>query len=238
MKRSEEAVVLAGGLGTRLRSVVSGVPKPLAPVAGRPFLAWLLDRLAGQGVRRVVLATGYLANKVEAEVGSCWSGMEIVYSVESEPLGTGGALMQAIARLQGQSLHVCNGDTWLRFSLRELEQATERQQALAGMALARVPDTARYGAVSVQGDRVLSFQEKGRVGPGFINAGSYFLPARGLDALNSLGSAGAFSLENAFLYPLAGRGQLAATVDTSGFIDIGVPEDYAVAQTLFASARE
>ncbi|MBN8799731.1 MAG: NTP transferase domain-containing protein, partial [Stenotrophomonas nitritireducens] len=74
MKRSEEAVVLAGGLGTRLRSVVSDVPKPLAPVAGRPFLAWLLDRLAGQGVRRVVLATGYLANKVEVEVGSCWSG--------------------------------------------------------------------------------------------------------------------------------------------------------------------
>lgn len=234
---TEEVVILAGGLGTRLRSVVSDVPKPLAPVAGRPFLAWLLDRLAAQGVRRVVLATGYLAERVEAMIGPRWAGMEVAYSVESEPLGTGGALVQAIARLQGQSLHVCNGDTYLHYALRELEQVTARHGALAGMALASVADTGRYGAVSVDDGRVLSFEEKGRTGPGYINAGSYFLPRAGLEALCALGSAGAFSLETAFLHPLASTGRLAAAVDTSGFIDIGVPEDYAAAQTWFADGR-
>jgi D-glycero-alpha-D-manno-heptose 1-phosphate guanylyltransferase len=237
VKPIEEAVILAGGLGTRLRSVVSDVPKPLAPVAGRPFLAWLLDRLTEQGVRRTVLATGYLSQKIEAAIGKNWRGMDIAYSVEHEPLGTGGALMQAVKHLRGQVVHVSNGDTYLHYSLRDLQQVTEAQGALAGMALASVADTARYGAVTVQQGRVLSFQEKGQVGPGYINAGSYYLSREGLAALHEHASAGAFSLETAFLHPLASAGGLAATVDTSGFIDIGVPEDYALAQTWFETPR-
>lgn len=233
MKPAEEVVVLAGGLGTRLRAVINDIPKPLAPVAGRPFLAWLLDRLASQGVRRTVLATGYLAEKVEAAIGPRWAGMDVAYSVERAPLGTGGALVQALSLLQGQAVHVCNGDTYLNYSLAELQLITQHHGALAGMALASVPDTARYGAVSVEAGRVLSFQEKGREGPGYINAGSYFLSREGLDELSACAAQGTFSLETAFLHPLAAAGMLAATVDTSGFIDIGVPEDYARAQSIF-----
>ena len=92
---TDEAIVLVGGLGTRLRAVVSDVPKPLAPVAGRPFLTWLLDHLAENDVRHVVLAAGYLAERVIDSIGREWRGMQVDYSVEATPLGTGGAVRQA-----------------------------------------------------------------------------------------------------------------------------------------------
>ena len=110
---ADEAIVLAGGFGTRLRGIVDDVPKPLAPVAGRPFLAWLLDRLAASGIRRCILATGYMSDAIERTIGTRWQGMEIAYSVEPEPLGTGGAIRLAVMQLRGTSVHVLNGDTWL-----------------------------------------------------------------------------------------------------------------------------
>lgn len=228
---AEEAIVLVGGLGTRLRAVVSDVPKPLAPVAGRPFLAWVLDQLAAGGIRRVLLATGHMAATVEAAVGRQWSGMEIAYSVEDAPLGTGGAVRLAAARLLGDAAHVLNGDTFLRYSPAALEQATRAAGAIAGVALAGVGDVSRYGAVEVADGMVSAFREKGGQGPGLINAGSYFLTAAALDALPAQA---AFSLETGFLHPQAASGGLAAFTATSGFIDIGVPEDYARAQELFA----
>jgi len=228
---AEEAIVLVGGLGTRLRAVVADVPKPLAPVAGRPFLAWVLDHLAGNGIRRAVLATGHMAGKVEAAIGRRWSGMDVDYSVESEPLGTGGAVRLAAATLHGEGAHVLNGDTFLRYSPAGLEDATRAAGAIAGLALAQVGDVSRYGAVQVVDGTVATFREKGGRGPGLVNAGCYFLTAGALDALPAQA---AFSLETAFLHPQAGTGRLAAFAQTSGFIDIGVPEDYARAQELFA----
>ena len=228
---TEEAIVLVGGLGTRLRAVVGDVPKPLAPVAGRAFLAWVLDHLAGQGMRRVLLATGHMADQVEAVIGHRWSGMEIAYSVEDQPLGTGGAVRLAAARLMGGAAHVLNGDTFLRYSPSSLERATLAAGAMAGVALAKVDDVSRYGAVAITAGKVSAFCEKGGQGPGLINAGSYFLTAAALD---SLPAQPAFSLETGFLHPQAGAGRLAAFTETSGFIDIGVPADYALAQELFA----
>jgi D-glycero-alpha-D-manno-heptose 1-phosphate guanylyltransferase len=228
--QADEAIVLAGGFGTRLRSVVSDVPKPLAPVAGRPFLAWLLDELAQQGLRRVVLATGHMADKVEAAIGVQWAGMEIAYSVESNPLGTGGALKQALTQLQGQCVHVLNGDTFLRYSLCGLEDAASNARTPAAVALAWVDDASRYGAVEVTDGRVTAFREKGGQGAGWINAGSYFFTAAALDALPA---DEVFSLETQYLHPQAANGTLAAFTESSGFIDIGVPEDYQRAQTLF-----
>lgn len=236
MRQADEIVVLAGGLGTRLRSVVSDTPKPLAQVAGRPFLAWVLDALARQDIRRVILATGYLAEQVEAAVGPQWRGMEVVYSVETSPLGTGGALCQALGELQGDAVHVCNGDTFLDYSLSSLEASAARHDAVAAMALAQVPDVARYGVVHQQDGRIQAFAEKGGSGPGLINAGSYFLSRQALDALRAIAQPGtAFSLETDFLHPLAASGRLACLVDTAGFIDIGVPEDYARAQEIFSA---
>jgi D-glycero-alpha-D-manno-heptose 1-phosphate guanylyltransferase len=233
LMRAEEAIILAGGFGTRLRSLVGDVPKPMAPVSGRPFLAWVLDNLAAQGLRRVILATGYMADKVQEATGARWRGMDITYSVEREPLGTGGAVKLAAAQLHGDSAHVLNGDTFLRYSLSGLEDAAHAAHAPIAVALAQVPDVARYGAVAVDGGRVTTFHEKGRHGPGLINAGSYYLSA---DALRALPMEAAFSFETAVLRPQAAAGCLAAFTQTQEFIDIGIPDDFVRAQTIFKAS--
>jgi len=227
----EEAIVLAGGKGTRLRPVVSDVPKPLATVAGRPFLAFLLDGLAENGIRRCVLATGYLSEMIEDAVGGYWRGMEIAYSVEEQPLGTGGAVAKAAMMLAGKSAHILNGDTYLVYSPLQLEARTVEAGTEAGIALANVDDVARYGAVIVRDSRIEAFQEKGAAGPGLINAGSYFFTEAGLSGLER--HRAPFSLERDILMPLAQRRQIVAFDDTDSFIDIGVPEDYARAQKQF-----
>ena len=228
MPRAEEAIVLAGGLGTRLLNVVADLPKPLAPVAGRPFLAHLLDQLAAGGLRRVILATGYLAEKIEQTIGRRWAGLDIAYSTEPFPLGTGGAIRRAASLLQGDGVHLANGDTFLRYDLQALERVVYASDAMLGIALARVTDVGRYGAVQVSGNRVTSFLEKGGHGPGLINAGSYFLSASGVENLPA--DDGAYSFETRVLLPEAMAGRLAAYQDTSDFIDIGIPDDYARAQ--------
>lgn len=230
---TDEAIVLVGGLGTRLRAVVSDVPKPLAPVAGRPFVAWLLDRLAESGMRHVVLAAGYLAERVVDAVGLEWRGMQVEYSTEATPLGTGGAVRQACGRLRGDAVHVLNGDTFLRYDMRALEQTVHEAGADLGMALARVDDVARYGAVVREGCRVDGFKEKGESGAGYINAGCYFLTS---DAIHALSAEPSFSFETRVLAPLVAAGRVCGFDATDGFIDIGVPEDYARAQTWFGVA--
>ena len=228
---TDEAIVLAGGFGTRLRGIVDDVPKPLAPVAGRPFLAWVLDRLAAGGMRRCILATGYLSDVIEQRIGARWQGMEIAYSVEPEPLGTGGAIRLAATRLQGDAAHVLNGDTWLEYDPVALEDTARAAGASMTIALARVDDVARYGAVDIDNGRVTGFREKGESGPGWINAGCYFL---GADALAALPARDAFSFEQDVLQPRVQARAVAAFTATAGFIDIGVPEDYARAQLQFA----
>jgi D-glycero-alpha-D-manno-heptose 1-phosphate guanylyltransferase len=228
--RSDEAIVLAGGLGTRLRRVVGNVPKPLAPVAGRPFLAWVLDHLAQGGMRHVILATGYRGEMIERAVGREWGGMAVDYSVESEPLGTGGAVSLAREHLWGQTAHVLNGDTFLRYQPGALSAMVLKAAAAVGVALAHVPDVRRYGAVRLEGDHLREFSEKVGSGPGYVNAGCYFL-----DASTVAGLAGgvAYSLEVDVLRPLASQGAVVGFKNTTGFIDIGVPQDYARAQKVF-----
>lgn len=227
----KEAIILVGGKGTRLRGVVSDTPKPLALVAGRPFLAYVLDHLAASGIRRCILATGYLAEMMENAIGSRWSAMEIAYSVETQPLGTGGAAALATDALLGDSAHLLNGDTFLQYSLGSLEKCTRTCGTEAGVALAEVGDVSRYGAVVLVDGKVGAFQEKGAVGPGLINAGSYFLTAAALSRLSR--HVAPFSFETDILLPLASSIQLAAFTDTGRFIDIGIPEDYARAQSIF-----
>lgn len=231
---ADEAIVLVGGLGTRLRAVVSDVPKPLAPVAGRPFLAWVLDNLAAAGMRRVVLATGHMASQVRDLVGATWRGMEVAYSHEESPLGTGGALRQAARLVHGDGVHLLNGDTYLRYSPQALEAETRRLGAWIGVALAQVSEQGRYGAVEVREGRVAAFREKEGGGSGKINAGCYFLTARALDDLPACES---FSFEAEVLAAYASSGRIAAYADTDGFIDIGVPEDLERARVQLAAPR-
>lgn len=234
MAVTDEAIILAGGFGTRLQSMVKDVPKPLAPVAGRPFLAWLLDMLADQGIRRVILATGYLAEAVEAAIGSRWRSMAVVYSVEDMPLGTGGAIARALGLVQGNSAIVLNGDTYLRLDYRRLSMWAEHSGKDICMGLAHVDDVARYGAVHVEGGVVRGFVEKGQAGPGWINAGVYWL---GGSVSTQFPQERTFSFEERMLVPAVLRQGVAAYTETSEFIDIGVPDDYLRAQADFESRR-
>lgn len=231
MATTDEAIILAGGLGTRLRGVVDALPKPLAPVAGRPFLAWLLDALAEQGVRRAVLATGYLGELVEAAFGVSWRGMTLVYSREPAPLGTGGALVLAARQIARDAFLVLNGDTWLGLDYTALASSVSATGARIGVALARVPDVVRYGSVRVDHDRIIGFEEKGRSGPGLINGGVYSMCR---DMLEGCPLGEAFSFERDVLLPAVSREPVIAYAHTQGFIDIGIPDDYRRAQTLFA----
>lgn len=231
----DEAVILAGGRGTRLQGVVDGVPKPLAPVAGRPFLAWMLDALAAQGLRRAVLATGYLGEQIEAVLGPAWRNMQLSYSREPEPWGTGGALRLALRAVRGDRCIVLNGDTWLELDYTAFARDVQTAGTRLGVALARVADVARYGAARLDGNRVTGFDEKGGAGPGFVNAGVYCVRR---DLLDGFAVGRAFSFEREVLMPAAAREPVLGYTATRGFIDIGVPEDYRRAQTLFASELE
>ncbi|XRD88366.1 NTP transferase domain-containing protein [Dyella nitratireducens] len=211
--------------------MVPDLPKPLAPVAGRPFLAYLLDQLAQGDMRHVILATGYMAEKIEQTIGDRWRGMDITYSREAEPLGTGGAIRQATQLLKGDATHLVNGDTFVRVDLGGLEDFTRALQLPIGMALAWVPNSARYGAVNIEEGRVVGFQEKGSRAAGYINAGTYFLTSRAIAALPTVKN---YSFETDVLRPKALAGGVAAFSESLDFIDIGVPDDYLRAQGMFA----
>lgn len=225
-----EAIVLAGGFGTRLKQVVPDLPKPMAPVAGRPFLEILLTSLARKGFSRVVLSLGYMAEKVVSHFGDRFAGMELVYEIEKTPLGTGGAVRQALARCKADHVFVFNGDTFLDIEAADVE--AHWQTCHAPIIVAReVPDTARYGCLDTAHGRVLGLAEKGVAGPGLINAGCYVLPS---DILDGFALGEAFSLEADFLAKTAGKQRFDLFVTNGHFIDIGVPEDYARAQTELA----
>ena len=223
------ALILAGGLGTRLRHVVGEIPKPLAPVAGRPFLGWLLESLAAQGVREAVLSIGYRAELIQQALGPRFAGIDLHYVVETEPLGTGGAIALARQSFADRDLLVLNGDTFAACPLATFIAEAQDQVPRLSIALHQVADTARFGAVETAGDgTVTAFLEKGRQGPGVINAGIYHLPAA---FRFEAGQPARFSFEQDVLVPFAAQGRVHGLTLVEDFIDIGVPEDYARAQT-------
>jgi D-glycero-alpha-D-manno-heptose 1-phosphate guanylyltransferase len=225
-----EAIVLAGGLGTRLRSVVSDVPKAMAPVAGRPFLAYLLRFLETQGIHRVVLAVGFKNELIRAAFGSRYEGVDLVYSVEQEPLGTGGALRRALPHIEGKYTFVFNGDTFLRLDCRAMVAALDNNpQALLMVALRQVADAGRFGAAVVANGRIQGFTARGADGPGLINAGCY-LVAR--DLFQRYPMPEKFSWEADFFQARAAEVAPVAFVCDAPFIDIGIPEALEEAQTL------
>lgn len=226
-----EVIILAGGLGTRLRAVVPDVPKPMAPVAGKPFLALLLRGLALQGVKRVIISMGYKAEAISNYFGTQFDGMELVYSMEDIPLGTGGALRSAFSLCHKDHVLVMNGDTYLDLNICMLENTWQRKRRPLIVAQ-EVMDTARYGRLEIKDGRVVDFGEKAVMGPGLINVGCYLFPTNLLDNF-PVGQT--FSLETDFL-ATAVRLTPFEVFNTHGrFIDIGVPEDYARAQVVLAN---
>ena len=225
-------VILAGGLGTRLRPAIGDGAKSAALVGGHPFIDRLLDQLAGGGVERIVVCTGYRTGEVEAAAGREHGGVPVLYSVEEQPLGTGGALRQAHARFgDGGAWMVMNGDSYCGIELEELAAEHAAAGLEATLALVRVEDAGRYGSVEVSPDgRVTRFLEKSAgAGPGWVNAGVYVLSPR---LLEELPAATPLSLETRVFPEWVERG-IHAFARRARFIDIGTPESYALAQQFF-----
>jgi D-glycero-alpha-D-manno-heptose 1-phosphate guanylyltransferase len=225
-----EAIVLAGGFGTRLRQIVPDLPKPMAPVAGRPFLEIVLADLARKGFCRVVLSLGFMAESIQSYFGESYAGMALGYVVEEVPLGTGGGVRLAMVACKQDHVFVFNGDTYLDLEIETVERywQSHRRPLIVGR---EVPDTSRYGRLMTDAGRVIGFSEKGVAGPGLINAGCYVFNQGQLDEfpLNT-----AFSLETGYLSKMVTDAPLDLFITNGHFIDIGIPEDYARAQTELA----
>lgn len=228
------AVILAGGLGTRLREIVADRPKVLADVNGRPFLAFLLDRLADAGIRRVVLCTGYMAELVRDTFGESYRDMNLHYSQEDSPLGTGGALRLALPLISSDPVLVMNGDSFCDADLAQFARRHRAVAAQSSLALVQVEDVARYGAVAVdEPGAVKSFTEKGsRSGGGLINAGIYLLARQ---IIESIAPDKIVSLEREVFPGLIGKG-LYGFLQSARFIDIGVPDEYRRSQTFISDS--
>lgn len=223
-----EAIVLAGGLGTRLRDALPNVPKVLAPVGGRPFLEILLQRLAAQGVESVVLATGWLAQDVEAAASKCRGPLRIRFSRETRPLGTGGAIAQAFGHVRGDRAWVINGDTFCEIDLHAIAAIASGSPGEAWLVAVEVADASRFGTIEVDGSLVVRYVEKtGRNEPGIINAGTYVLP-------RELVRAGEYSIERDCFPVWTEQGRLRAAVVNARFIDIGTADSLAAARSFFA----
>jgi len=226
------AVLLVGGLGTRLRSAVPSLPKPLAPLGKTSFLELLVRQLSHQGIRKLVFATGYLGDQIKRQFGDGHDlDVAIEYSIETEPLGTAGAIRLAKRYLAGTpDFIVMNGDSFLEINFHNIIQFHRERQGIASLAVRRVLDTQRYGWVEVDQDRrVAGFAEKsGSTGPGLVNAGVYVFNRALFDCLPE----GPASLEKDIFPQILNLGVFA--MEQQGmFIDIGTPEDYARAQSVY-----
>lgn len=219
------AVLLAGGFGTRLRSALPDLPKPLAPVRGRPFLAYLLDQLEEAGWTRAILCLHYKSEQIIAALGDRHGSMKLEYSVETEPLGTGGAVPLALPLVQAARFLLLNADSFCAAPLAEFAAFHRAHGRPASIVSVRVPDASRYGRLELAADgRVSAFIEKrASSGTGSINAGIYIFEralAEGIPAGRPV------SLESE-MFPAWLRQGLMAWETSAPFIDIGTPESYA-----------
>ncbi len=227
------AVILAGGLGTRLQSVVEDRSKVMAEVAGRPFLTYLLDQVEATGIRCVVICTGHHGAHLEEVLGSQYGTMQLVYSREESPLGTGGALRQALPLVPSDPMLVMNGDSYCSMNLCELFAAHQQRGAVGTIALCEMADSGSYGTVTLDADgRIAAFREKDAVaGPGWINAGVYVVTR---ELVKSMPADRAVSLERETFPTWAGHGLYGHASDCE-LMDIGTPDRYELAQTFFVS---
>lgn len=233
-----EAIVLAGGLGTRLRTAVSDVPKPMAPIAGRPFLEFLLDYWISQGIRRFMLSVGYRHEAITAHFGSTYRGAALCYSIEDAPLGTGGGLLQTINAFDVSApVLLLNGDTFFAVELRRFEQFARKHDADVALALFETNDRNRFMAVDVDVDgRVRSLAATPERSQCLVNGGVYWLKARVFREQAARHERSAGSLESDIFPSMLIEGRRFFGAPSTGtFIDIGLPDDFRRAQDLLPS---
>jgi D-glycero-alpha-D-manno-heptose 1-phosphate guanylyltransferase len=229
---SKEAIILAGGFGTRLGELTRNTPKPLVPVNGRPFLDILLNHLIHLGFERVVLSVGHLANQIQLRYGEAYKGLKITYAVETEPLGTGGAIRLALNYIHGPDAFVLNGDSYLEFDKLQVELVHESTNADITLVLRAVKDAARYGSIlRNEAARITAFQEKSNEHKeGLINGGIYLINKKCYFENTPQGS---FSIEKDVFQQQCQTLNIYSHVTTGFFIDIGIPSDYQRAQNVF-----
>lgn len=229
-----EAIILAGGLGTRLRQAVPDLPKPMAPIQNRPFLEYLLNYWIREGVSRFVMSTGYLASRVQDHFGASYRGVPIEYSIEATPMGTGGGLSLALDYLTSKDpFLLLNGDTFFQVSLESFLQFHLCSQAEMTLALLRKKTEGRYGGIEMdKSGRVLGFGPEQSSDPFWINGGVYLISPK---LARSISKEKAISLEKEILPSWLEKGNRIFGFQSEGaFIDIGVPEDYNRAYDILA----
>jgi len=226
------AIILAGGFGTRLRQTIADIPKPMAPVNGRPFLQYLLEFLIRENVTSVILSVGYKHDIIQKQFKSNYRNLEITYCVEKEPLGTGGAIHHALQLSTESSLFVLNGDSYYDISLSQLLDFHNNKKSDFTIALKELKDFDRYGTVKIdQTGRVVQFEEKKKIDVGFVNSGVYCVNK---NIFSTKKWPETFSIEKDFLQTNSEMNLYGMTLN-GYFIDIGLPEDYRKAQSDFAT---
>lgn len=225
-----EAIILAGGMGDRLRKVIADRPKPMAPIGGKPFLYYLVSYLGQYNIERIILSVGYKYEIIQAYFGNRFANLIIDYAVEDEPLGTGGAIRRALDQVSGKTVLILNGDTFFAVNFNELAEEHAVSGAMLAMALKPFDNRAgvhRYGNVETDGPRIIGFTEKKPGFSGYINTGIYIINTQDFIQLNLSGK---FSFEKDFLEKYVSRLHFHACLANAYFIDIGVPEDYYIAK--------
>ena len=227
-----EAIILAGGFGTRLQQVVSDLPKSMAKVNDKPFIEYLLNYLRGQGITKFILSVGYKREMIEASLGNKFKNIPIEYAVEEEPLGTGGGIKNAFKLVEGNSAFVLNGDSMFRVDLNALSQLHTDVNSDITLALRFLEDTERYGTVKINDEkRITGFSEKGREsGPGYINGGIYLINK---SYLSTQEFPEKFSIEKDCFESCFLKSMFFGFPSRGYFLDIGIPEDFYKAQHEF-----
>jgi D-glycero-alpha-D-manno-heptose 1-phosphate guanylyltransferase len=226
-----EAIVLAGGMGTRLKSVISNIPKPMAIVAQKPFLTYILDQLCNTRIANVKLSVGYKHEVIQDYFGSNYKHLNLEYIFESEPLGTGGGIRLAAESCKSKSLLICNGDTYFDVELEKFINAHNENQNGMSIALKFMEKVNRYGMVDLDGSKLLRFNEKSEdLKSGWINGGIYVLD-RELFLSNT--KPGRFSMETDFMEKMVDDIKIEGFKSEGYFVDIGIPEDYLKANNYF-----
>ncbi len=225
------AVILAGGLGTRLQKAVSNQPKVMAEINGKPFLYYVLDQLAEVDIKRVVISTGYMADKIEEVIGFSYKGLKVDYSWEENPLGTGGALKLAEQTISTQYCLVMNGDSYTEFDPVSLFRSHKQKNASIVLLAKMVPGTSRFGTIQMnEQNEIIRFMEKGETTDSrLINAGVYIMKT---SALQKIPEKIPCSLEYDFFPFMIGKNIYGYEAEGK-FIDIGTPESYSQAEKFF-----
>jgi len=218
-----EAIILAGGLGTRLKSVAGNLPKPMVPVGSKPFLALLLDELISQNVDRIILSIGYKHETFLSYFKDTYKSCEIVYSIEDKPMGTGGAIKYALNHAQSENILVINGDTLFRVPLKEMLNFHLKYRFDLTMALKPMKNFERYGSVILSQNKIIRFEEKKYKLHGNINGGIYILKK---NLFQQFELPDRFSFETDYLKQNLNKVQMGGFIADEYFIDIGIPEDY------------